>query len=65
MPSQLPPPAGSYPGLPLLPIDSAALTQFSEQMDRRLTDLEARFAAVRKHPRVAMRKKWKPPRKPK
>ena len=52
-------------GLPPLPVNLQALIEFDEAIDRRLRELEQRFAGPRRHLRLDARQAWKPrPNKP-
>ena len=65
MSAQIPIPSRPYVGLQPVTIDGHALYAFSEALNRRLDELEQRFAAPRRLRSLAERKTWKPlPRKP-
>jgi hypothetical protein len=54
-----------YPALPPVAVNEGALVRFTEQMDRQVAELEARFVVPRQHPRIGTaRHRNQPPRKP-
>ncbi len=61
----LPLPAQAYPALPPVAVNEDALLRFHQEMDRRLSEFDARFFEPRQHPRIGVRRhRQQPPRKP-